>query len=285
MSNLLQAIYTITQNHITDVASFYRSKNRINAVGDALEAFIKDIFSNTLNEVDEVKKYAAYAKTFSYSGNQNNPPDLMLIDNGDAIEIKKIVTKQPQIALNSSYPSAKLFANNPMLTRACRECENWDERDIIYTIGTINSITNKLTLLWFVYGDCYAASKEVYERIKNIIVQGVTAIPGVEFSKTNELGRVNKVDPLGITNLRVRGMWNIEHPNKVYEYLNLTLRPEATFRLFTILREEKYLSFPEIDRRVFENSVNPDLSITDVKIKSPDNPVKLIPAKLINYQI
>ena len=89
MSNLLQAIHTASNNHITDVASHYRSKNKINAVGDALEAFIKDIFANTLNETDDFKRIISYQKVFSYCGNQNNPPDLMLID-GDAIEVKKI---------------------------------------------------------------------------------------------------------------------------------------------------------------------------------------------------
>ena len=41
----------------------------------------------------------------------------------------------------------------------------------------------------------------------------------VEFSETNELGRVNKVDPLGITYLRIRGMWGIENPIKVFNYV------------------------------------------------------------------
>ncbi len=31
--------------------------------------------------------------------------------------------------------------------------------------------------------------------------------------------KVKKVDPLGITNLRVRGMWSIYHPSKVFGYV------------------------------------------------------------------
>ena len=34
------------------------------------------------------------------------------------------------------------------------------------------------------------------------------------FAETKELGRVNQVDPLGITNLRIRGMWQIETQEK-----------------------------------------------------------------------
>lgn len=285
MANLLQAIHTAINNHIVDVASFYRSKNRINAVGDALELFIKDIFANTLNETNEIKKYDIYEQVFSYFGNANNPPDLMLINGGDAIEVKKIGSEKSQIALNSSYPSAKLFADSPMITSTCRECESWEERDIIYTIGSINNKSNKLTLLWFVYGDCYAASREVYEKIRTIIANGIIAIPGVDFSQTNELGRVNKIDPLGITNLRIRGMWNIEHPNKVYHYLNINYQPHKTMRLFALMRESKYQSFSLEDRARVEASVNSNFKIEDIKIKSPDNPVKQVPAKLLSYQI
>ncbi|OKH24319.1 NgoPII family restriction endonuclease [Chroogloeocystis siderophila] len=275
MGNLLQAIYTATHNSIADVASFYRSKNKINAVGDALEYFIKDIFANTLTETDE--------KTFSYFGNANNPPDLMLINGGDAIEVKKIESENGQIALNSSYPSAKLFADSPMITSTCRNCENWYERDLIYTIGSIKN--NKLSLLWFVYGDCYAASREVYERIRTTIADGVISIPGVDFSKTKELGRANKVDPLGITHLRIRGMWTIEHPNKAYRYLDIDYQANKTLRLFALIREAKYYSFPSEDIARLESSVNSNLSIRNVQLKLPDNPVKQVSAKLISYQI
>lgn len=285
MANLLQAIHTAINNHVADVASFYRSKNRINAVGDALELFVKDIFANTLNETNEIKKHDIYEQVFSYFGNANNPPDLMLINGGDAIEVKKIGSEKSQIALNSSYPSAKLFADSPIITSTCRNCESWEERDIIYTIGSINNKSNKLTLLWFIYGDCYAASREVYEKIRITIANGIISIPGVDFSQTNELGRVNKIDPLGITNLRIRGMWSIEHPTRVYNYLNIKYQPYKTLRLFALMRESKYQSFPLKDRQRLEASVNSNFTIEDIQIKLPDNPVKQVPAKLISYQI
>ncbi len=88
MTNILQAIYTIVNNDIPDVVDFYRSHNKINAVGDALELFVKDIFANTLNEIDEVRNKKLTKEVFSYAGNTNNPPDLMLAL-GDAIEVKK----------------------------------------------------------------------------------------------------------------------------------------------------------------------------------------------------
>jgi hypothetical protein len=291
MANLLEAIHAITNNQIPDIVEYYRSKNRINAAGDALELFVKDIFANTLTETDEAKKAEVYEQVFSYFSNANNPPDMMLI-NGDAIEVKKLESETATIALNSSYPSSKLFAGSPMITKTCRECEIWTEKDLIYAIGCVKK--QKLNLLWLIYGDCYAASREIYEGIKIKIINGINDIVGVEFNPTKELGRVNRVDPLGITSLRIRGMWQIEHPHKVYQYLNLEPKQsDKTFRLFALMREEKYLSFPLASRERLELLDDPaqrvlphrNFQIRDVKIKSPDNPVKRIAAKLISYQI
>ena len=48
MTNMLQAIVNIINNPLPDLLSHYKStsNNRINAVGDALEEFIKDAFAN-----------------------------------------------------------------------------------------------------------------------------------------------------------------------------------------------------------------------------------------------
>ena len=282
MANILQAIHILVSNDIPDVVNFYRSQNKINAAGDALELFVKDIFANTLNETNELKKQERYEQIFAYEGNANNPPDLMLIS-GDAIEVKKLKTQTAQIALNSSYPAAKLYSDSPMITKACRECEEWTEKDLLYAVGCVKQ--QKLSLLWFVYGDCYAADREVYQRMKQKIIAGVAQTTGVEFSPTKELGRVNRVDPLGITSIRIRGMWQIEHPAKVFGYLNLLPKPtEQNFRLVTLMRESKYLSFPLEDRERLESVNNPDFHNRQVQIKSPNNPIKRIAARLIEYQ-
>ncbi|MBL0721141.1 MAG: NgoPII family restriction endonuclease [Sulfurovum sp.] len=42
-------------------------------------------------------------------------------------------------------------------------------------------------------------------QIKDTISNGITSIPNVEFTATNELGKVKKIDPLGMTDLRIRG--------------------------------------------------------------------------------
>lgn len=279
-TNILKAICNLTKIENNDLKNIYKGSNRANIVGEALEYYIKDLFCDSFGVKDINKKDKAYSKHFSYIGNQNNPPDL-IISGGDALEVKKI-NGIGGIALNSSYPKSKLYSGSSMITQACRDCEEWKTKDIIYSIGTVSG--EKLKLLWMVYGDCYAASREVYERIRNKMSEGVNELPGVEFSETNELGRVNKVDPLGITYLRIRGMWGIEHPHRVFNYVT-KYDKNKKFSFFALMRTTKYDCFPKVDREAIEAIKNKSLLISDIEIKDPDNPAKFIPAKLIQFSM
>jgi NgoPII restriction endonuclease len=143
-----------------------------------------------------------------------------------------------------------------------------------------------LKRLWLLAGDCLAADADIYQRIKDKISIGIGEINGVEFAKTKEIARINKVDPLGITYLRIRGMWGIENPVDIYDYLDIKYNPKADLQVISIMTEEKYNSFPESDIKSIEQiSANtPNLEIGDVQIQSPNNPVNLIQAKLITYR-
>jgi len=294
MTNILQAIATIINNPIPDLLSYYKSQNnnKINGVGDALEYFVKDAFANTIGEPDFSNKEKKYEELFSFRGNPNNPPDFM-IRNGDAIEVKKQKVKKTQISsaeihLNSSYPKSKLFSNDPQISSACRKCEKWTEKDIVYAIGITSNDNKKeiLKMLWLIYGDCYAASKDSYERIRYQITTGIHKIPDVEFIKTTELGKVKKVDPLGITDLRIRGMWNIKNPRIVFNYINTGYDPKANFQIIAIMKDNKYSSFPDDSRTMIESISGPGFfDINTQPIKCPDNPVDFIPAKIITYKI
>jgi len=281
MSNILKAFTNIVQNPIINLVDYYQGRNRINNSGKALENYIQDIFAGTINENDENQRLQKLEEIFSYQGNQNNPPDLIL-KNSDAIEVKKLQSKNSAIALNSSYPKAKLYASSPMITNACRTCEEWDEKDIIYTIGYTDD--NSLKSLWLIYGDCFCADKEIYERIKNTISDGINSIPDVEFTETNELGKVKKVDPLGITDLRIRGMWHIDNPNKIFEYI-YEFDEKADFQLMCLMKLEKYNSLPQVDKNILENLDNDNISIKEVQIKNPNNPIQLIDAKLLTFKV
>jgi len=279
MSNILHAINNITQNPVVELMQHFRGRNRINNVGYALEEYIKDAFAGTINCQNESERILTYSNTFSYIGTQNNPPDL-IIAGGDAVEVKKIQSARSGLALNSSYPKSKLHSDDPLITNACRECEQWEEKDIIYIVGHTDD--RNLLTLWFVYGDCYAADRQIYERIKNTISYGITTIPDVEFAETNELGRVNRVDPLGITYLRIRGMWGIENPCSVFDYVH-RMNMRNRFNMAVIMRQDKFNSFSNEDQNLINS--NDALSVTDVMIRNPNNPAVLFNSKLITYNI
>ncbi len=273
MTNILQAILNISKSDVKrEIRDYYKNSIRIQQVGDALEFYVKDAFCNSFEINNIAKKEENYRNNFSYLGNSNNPPDI-IIKGGDAIEVKKIEGKSSTISLNSSFPKDKLYSEDEMITNACRECEDWDIKDLIYAIGTVND--GKLKSIWFVYGDCYAADREVYTRVKNCISSGVERIDNVEFSPTKELGRVNKVDPLGITYLRVRGMWGIEHPVKLFD----DIEDVEDNLLNCIISEEKYLSFPKDDILSLEKSKS--INVKNVDISDPNNPAKTLKAKYI----
>ena len=180
MSNIINAIIQLVENPKFELRKYSESHNRANNMGEALEEYIKDIFAGTVNETDENIRNQKLSKVFSYLGNQNNPPDSMLWG-GDAIEVKKIESNDSSLALNSSYPKAKLFADSPMIKKACRTCENWTVKDMIYAVGVVDD--NNIKSLALVYGDDYCAEKSVYEQIKSVIKTGVESITGVDYAE------------------------------------------------------------------------------------------------------
>lgn len=276
MTNILEAIYNIVNHKNFAIREFYSGRNRANSMGEALENYIKDAFANTFDSDDEQSRLKTYNQEFSWLGSQNNPPDIM-IKGGDAIEVKKTQSANSSLALNSSYPKTDLRHTSPMITSECRDCEQWTVKDLIYCVGH-TSDTN-IKSLWMVYGSSYAAKHETYQRIKTTISDGIKTIPDVVFADTKELGRVNQVDPLGITNLRIRGMWQIENPRKVFNYLHEPT--DKDFELVCIIPLEKYNSFPNESKSKLEGITEKGFSIEDKQIKNPNNPAKLMDCKLI----
>lgn len=280
MTNILEAIINIVQNPVYAIKNHNSGRNRVNNVGEALETFIKDAFANSIQIEDELEKMHKYNEAFSWLGNQNHPPDAM-IRGGDAIEVKKTQTANSDLALNSSYPKSTVQSNSTMITQACRTSEEWTEKDLIYCIG--HTSDESIKSLWMVYGSIYAASHETYQIIKQKITEGIKEIPNVELAETNELGRVNRVDPLGITNLRIRGMWQIQNPRRVFGYLH-TNTP-SIFELVAIIPTSKYSSFQNESKTKIENLKNTNFSIKNTQVKDPNNPANLIDAKLIVFKL
>lgn len=284
MTNILEAVCNIIENPITLLRSHYSGRNRMNNMGEALERYTKDAFAGTLNVTDELIRDSKYYEIFSWLGNQNNPPDAM-IRGGDAIEIKKTQSANSNLALNSSYPKSTIRSSSTLITPSFRICEGidpcWEERDIIYCVG--HTSDEELKSIWMVYGSIYAADHSVYERIKTTISSGINGIPDVEFAETNELGGVKKVDPLGITNLRIRGMWHIHNPRKVFSYLHKPAK--SKFELICVIPKSKYDTFDQLSKDKINQIDLAGFSLTEVEVKDPNNPASRIPCVLIKHII
>ena len=272
-------IATFKDNDLKEYSSNYL--NRINAAGEQLEFFIKDAIAGTFREKQESKE-EKYSKVFSYLGNQNNPPDI-IIKNSDALEIKKIESPKSTIALNSSPPKDVLDITDERITSACKLCEKepWKEKELFYVIGFTKK--NKLKYIFFIQGKCYAADKKVYGNLYKMLKHHIDFIfqqENIESSNTKEIGKVKRVDPLGITTLRLRGMWHILNPMQVYKNV-CKIDESKDFSLFALLTKEKYDSFPKTNILNLES--HKEILVEDIKIKNPNNITKLIDAKLIKF--
>lgn len=290
MTNMVRAFVNALALTDNKILEFYEGKvsNRANSMGDALEYYVKDLFCGSLNASDGITRDKVYSQYFSYLGNSNNPPDF-IIKGSSAVEVKKVENLSfGDVPLNSSYPKDLLHSSSTLLNKECRDCEEtpWDIKEMVYAIGNVPKGASRLRMLWLTDGECYSASKEVYERMKNTIKDGIEEIQGVEFSETNELGKVHKVDPLGITNLRIRGMWNIKHPMKVYDYLVGSYDKSIDLQVYCLLLEAKYDKLPKEDKESVEKAVqDKKCTKTAVEIKDPNNPAKWLKAILLKADI
>lgn len=279
--NILDSVINIILSNNFSLKEDYILRHRANSMGDALEKYVLDSFAGTIKENDEILKIKKHSEVFSYKGNDSNPSDAM-IKEGAAIEVKKIQSRTNHIQLNSSYPKAKLYSSNPKLNKAAIEAEEWNEKDFIYAIGVIKD--SKLKELALVDGEVYCAGCEIYENNFDKLKTGISNIEGIDFSETRELGRVNKIDPLGITSLRIRGMWLIENPFVVFNYI-YTPNHEKDFNLFVLIPESKYKETSRYKELESLSNVNSNLKIESVNIKNPNNPAQLIDCKKITFAI
>lgn len=90
--------------------------------------------------------------------------------------------------------------------------------------------------------------------------------------------------PLGVTDLRIRGMWHIENPHKIFSYLN-KVDANATFQVVCLMKTEKFDSFPTADKIALQNLTKANYSFEDTQIKNPNNPAQLLDCKLITFKV
>lgn len=281
MSNILQAFINIVNNYQINISNVTQGNNRANNMGEGLESYIKDAFSGTFQETDKKIKKQKFRDTFSYEGSKTRIPDLIL-KNSDAIEIKKTEVLG-DLQLNSSHPKAILYANQN-ISNECRQCEEnpWNEKDIIYTMGHIPKKSKNLKSLWMVYGTCYAANKNVYQDVEKEVKTTLKTTANLDIDiNGKELGKIKNIDSLKITYLRIRGMWVIKHPSKVFD--DLYEQTTEIFSLIAIIPIDKYNNFPSIDKKVIENMDG--ITITDEVISDPNNAANPLNIKLLVFKV
>lgn len=281
MSNILQAFINIVNNYQINISNVTQGNNRANNMGEGLESYIKDAFSGTFQETDKKIKKQKVRDTFSYEGSKTRIPDLIL-KNSDAIEIKKTEVLG-DLQLNSSHPKAILYANQN-ISDECRQCEEdpWNEKDIIYTMGHIPKESTSLKSLWMIYGTCYAANKNVYQDVEKEVKTTLKTTANLDIDiNGKELGKIKNIDSLKITYLRIRGMWVIKHPSKVFD--DLYEQTTEIFSLIAIIPIDKYNNFPSIDKKVIENMDG--ITITDEVISDPNNAANPLNIKLLVFKV
>jgi hypothetical protein len=286
MASILTALINLADKKDNSIRHVVSSGNVVNAMGDSLDAYIKSLFIDNIDNMTPEEINLKKQEIFSWLGNQNNIPDLIL-KNGDAVEVKKIEAVG-SLALNSSHPKQVLSSESSMISQGCRDCEglntSWT-KELWYVIGTVDK--NKIIYLFFIHGVLYSADESIYAKIRTDIKNGIEEISDIQFSNTNELAKVHCIDPLGITSLRVRGMWAIKHPFNVYDYIPEIKKHHNNLndKLYTyiLVENNKYFSFSENERKTLESKQN--VKTYDKQIKNPNNPAQLIESKLIKIEI
>ena len=260
-TNLLVAIKNIAANPVTDLKKYYNRPNkRANSKDETLENYIKDVFGGTMNVANENERDEIFSSQFSYFGNQNNPPDMM-IQGGDAIKIKNMQNRDSGIAIYTAYPEDLLYADHPAVSSYCRDAEVWTQKDLLYVVLLASSET--LKSLWFVYGDCYFASRDFYQKALTI----TDPLQRTKFDFLNE----NSLPFIRSTALSP-------------EYLIDKSVGANTGFLNALMTKKKYESFPIADRNALEALKDSGLVMHDCSIRSPNDPSLLLDAKFISYQ-
>jgi hypothetical protein len=252
----------------------------------AFERYFKDRLAG-LQPGDDLNREQSYKRHLVYQGAPNNPPDAMYAggDGGDAFEFKKFEGGPIRdIPLNSSWPKDRLTNDSYGLTDDCRDCEPWTTRDLFYVCGGVPAGSTMLSWIWICDAKLMAAESEIYANLHRAIQSGIAAIPGVRFAPTVELGKVRELDPAKTTHLRIRGMWTIGTPGKIFRNLSGVKESDSP-TLHALLRTEKWNALPAASRARIESFDGTNgFSRTAVSAPDPNRQGGTIPAILIRYE-
>jgi hypothetical protein len=98
-------------------------------------------------------------------------------------------------------------------------------------------------------------------------------------TKSKEIGRFSSADSLQRTALRVRPMFELNHPSRIFKDI---FQSQGThqFILNVLIPTSSYLQFSEAERLKLSNQK--DLLIRDLEIQDPTSSARLMNATLIS---
>lgn len=243
-TNALIALNNIFQRNSTRLTPIFRSNGSANAAGDSLEYFIKDMFCTGAEKYQyDHEKDRVYNQFLSWSGDSSHFPD-MIVAGGVGVEPKKVNNEsEASIALNSSFPKDYIYPttqNVPQLSE-----KSWQKKPIIYAVGNLNTKKgideNKLFSLWLAYGNTFVADRNVYLSMVNEIRGAIRNASNADLVDSKELARAKGIDYLKYTNLRVRGMYELRHPAKVFgEYVENLNFPKNKSHIYLVMLKSEF---------------------------------------------
>lgn len=280
--NILTAIKNISNFKTNNMGEYFKdyAGNKIKTARQQIEYYVKDAISGSFNSVKDKKPTDRYNGLFSYSGSKTQPPD-MIIRGGDSLVIKTIKTYKGSFTINNSPPKDRLMWNDPWIIKNCRRIDGgqWTSKDLFYVIGWIEK--RRMKYLNFIQGSCFLPEQKFYNKKTDDLKKNIYKFlesEGLEANRTIALGKVTNIDPLAITNLRIKAVWRIKNPLKIFSD-TFSYDKKQEFTLIALMLKNKFDSFPKKDIDAIIN--DKQIEIKDVKIKNPNNPQKKIDAKLI----
>ena len=111
--------------------------------------------------------------------------------------------------------------------------------------------------------------------------KGIEEIEGPVFAKTKELGRVNQIDLLKRTNLRLRGMYLMDNPWNAFNIQAIEQDKEIV--MYALIPTTKYNSFD--NTQMFEDFCDTigTMFIRDVEVPDPTYANQTIECKMITF--
>ena len=266
------------------------TENSINRVGDSLEEYIKDAFSNSF-KLENEDRDKAMQQCILYHGNSSNPPDIITSgDDGIVIEVKKSDSYRSELQLNSSMPHSTFNSQDTRITKECKEILCDKEWDMLYVVGSFVKKKKQIRHLAMVYGSVYCAETSKYEdidfyvrsKVREIGSWLIETVPTARLdTESNELGKLKSIDLKGFCDLRIRGMYTYTSPYVVFNQ-EFNSRKDI-FDMFVVIPDDIFQKFGNKEEFLEFVNNNKDISIEAVNYPDPNDNDKVIACQKIIY--